>query len=247
MRRRGRAFDVVMVLALGAFVAVEIIGPAAPAPGASPADTFTHVEMVVDDGGLHVAPDSVAAGIVEFEVTDARTDRTRPLRVRSVPPPINLGAGTQRLLLRVLRSYALSAYEGDTQLPGGTFLSIIVPQLAAPREPVHTVTVDVEKGGISTPYRESRFEQPLIPFTDNAPPDSQPWTTVTAGPTKLVVRNKSGEAIRCSVPNGDRVPVVRRNHRSTIRVTLSTGGPNFAVLTCASGTQAQQFDFWTAS
>src|SRR4051812_12646000 len=236
-----------MVLALGAFVAIEIVGPVGPAPGASPSDTFTHVDMLVDDAGLHVAPASAAAGIVEFTVTDKRTDRSRELRVKSVPPALDLGAGTRRHSLRVLRSYALAAYEGDTQLPGATLVSITVPELAAPREPVHRVTLDVQKDGVSTPYRDSRFEQPLHPFTDNALPDNRPWTAVAAGATQLVVRNESGDAIRCSVPGGDHVRVIRRNHRSTIRVALRAGGANFAALTCASGTHAQQFDFWIAS
>ncbi len=245
MRRRGRGFDVVMGLAVASFIALEIIGPAAPAPGAPPADTFTHVDMVVDDGGLHVQPRDVPAGEVEVTLVDNRTQKTEALTVKGVQAPFVFSAGTQLRTLRVLRRYDLVPYSGNVQQGAPSDMQIIVPQLASPREPLHTVTLDVRPGGISTPYREARFEQPLFAFGDITPPDTRPWTTVVAGSTALVVRNKTGHSISCAVPSGDRVPVIRRNHRSTIHVVLKNAAPNFSVVTCTSGTDAQMFDVWT--
>ena len=44
MRRRGRFFDVVMIVALAAFVVLQVAGPADVGSAAAPSDTSTRVD-----------------------------------------------------------------------------------------------------------------------------------------------------------------------------------------------------------
>jgi hypothetical protein len=252
--RRGRAFDVVMMLAVAAFVALQIVGPPAPAPAALPGDTFTHVDMVVDEGGLHVTPNEVPAGQVEVSLVDNRADTRAPLTVKGVQAPFVFDVGTQLRTLRNVRRYDLVAYAGNSQHGSSSFVQITVPRLPAPVRPdaAHVVTLDVRDDGIMTPYREARLEQPVKPFvTADPPPDSRRWTTVAPGDTKVVVRNRTSRPLVCSVSGGDHAAKVGGHRRSSLRTILTADGapnmPGFFVVTCTAEGVSRKFDFWTAS
>src|SRR5436309_12871930 len=84
--RYGRVIvNLVIVGACAGLIALEIAGPGNPAPTGRPTDTFTHLDVKVDDRGVHIPVRNVAAGNVEITLTDARTHKANPLTVTSNP------------------------------------------------------------------------------------------------------------------------------------------------------------------
>jgi len=94
-------------------------------------------------------------------------------------------------------------------------LTVVVPVLAPPREPADVVTLVVSDDGVVTPERDARFEQPVFPFTDDGPPASRPWTTVSNGRFDIRVRNHTGSRLTCALdpPRCDGRRVVALRHR----------------------------------
>ena len=234
------AVDAVIVLFLAGLVLLIARNEAPTEPKARPAETFSHVDLVVDDRGVHATPKTVPAGHVEVTMTDQRSDKTHPVSVRSVPPPLGMTVGTKLIALRIAgRGYALTADVNGEPLPEGDSVSVVVPELAAPQEPAHQVTVEVAEDGITTPAREARRGQPLLLTTENEPPMAQPWTTVVPGKTEIVVRNRTGAEQQCSV--GDESVSV--DETATL-ITQLGGDDGFATLTCAGGGRSFSFGLW---
>ncbi len=239
MRRRGRVFDLVAVLCLAVIIVVQVAARerVENAPAAVARDTFTHVDIVVDDAGLHVTPDSVASGQVEITVVDKRPTPSAALAVRADGGSLDLDVGTQVRALRNVRRYQLRAFVGACRIGAtGAVMRVVVPMLAAPREAPHVVTVDVHDAGVSMPYREARLDQPSLAGTDRAVAESQPWTSVAAGDTSIVVRNATGQDLSCTLGSAGNGVVVDAHDNATLHAALETRtAPDSGVyaITCA--------------
>jgi hypothetical protein len=239
--RRLRAFDLVAIGVVGAFVAIEIVGPATAPQPRRPVDTITHVDVTVDDSGLHIAPTTVPAGLVELTVADHRKDTRPAVQLSSVPKAVSMGPGTQLFTLRVLRNYELAATWGTRRMSAA--LTIVVPTLAPSTEVrPDRLSLTLHRHSIMASRRDVRLEQPVEPGFEE-PPASRPWTAVAAGPISVVIRNESGARQSC-VLGGD--ISVASGHTGTLKVTLPAGtSARYAFLTCYGLGTAQYFDIWT--
>jgi hypothetical protein len=245
--RVGRIIKGVGALALAGFAFAAFTAPASGAPAREVNDTFTHVDVRVADGGLTVTPSTVPAGLVEITVIDARTDHSSALSVRSVPPPVNAGPGTTLYTLRALRRYALAAFADNRPLSSGNAgLTIVVPDVRAPREEAHVVRVDVRNDAIITPRREMKRQQPFVPFITNpVPADDQLWTKVATGETTVRVHNTTNTTQHCAVNDGTARSVTVKPHSTKVLgAALEPNDVRFLVLTCNAGGSIRQFDFW---
>jgi hypothetical protein len=221
--RYGRVIvNLVIVGACACLIALEIAGPGNPAPTGRPTDTFTHLDVKVDDRGVHIPVRNVAAGNVEITLTDARTHKANPLTVTSNPRALSLAPGTQLATLRTLTTYQLSAYAAGKKMPGSGAIAVVMPQLGAPREPSDRVTITLDATGMNTPYRDARFDKPLFAGPTNATDAVFAWTAVGAGATRLVIRNHSHRAATCAVDDGAATALPSGASR-TVQVALARG------------------------
>jgi hypothetical protein len=236
-----RISDVLLGLVVVGLVAIEALSPGSPAQTTAPTETFTHIDATLNDTGLVLSTHTVPAGIVEIAFVDTRTDRSQPARLDSVPPAVSMAPGTALLTLRVLRDYAISARLETTNVGGGS-LSVVVPDFATSKEPEHQVTVEFTTRGATTPHRQSRREQPVIAFSDQAPPGDRAWTTTAAGATTVVVHNATKADMQCRVGSEGAVRVARgqTERRSVAAVARDV---RYVVLDCGG---TNQFDFWIA-
>lgn len=257
-RRLPRSVDIAVSALIVGAIAVIAIDPGSPARASAPVDTFTHVDVSVDDSGLHVTPATVPAGVVDVTVADNRADKSVPFSIQSVPPVSTpYTVGNRMVELRVVQTYAVRAVVAGRTV-GNATLDITVPKLAAPREDAHVVTLDVTRNGVSTPRRESRYEQPVLPFTTNPPPSGRPWTSGAAGVTKVVIRNRAGAPQTCTVDGTQKTIDVARGGTGSVNVFLSSTetveqsrsgaifeatsqNTNVAVVTCTGGGASRAF------
>jgi hypothetical protein len=193
------ATNLVITGACVALIALEIAGPRDPTPARPPADTFTHIDVRVDDNGVHVPVHNAPAGEVEVTLTDARTKANAALTVTSSPHALRLHAGTQLVTMRDLTTYELRANAGAHAMRGTDWLKIVMPRLDAAREPANRVTVNIDTSGMSTPYRDARFEAPTTNAGPDGPGASIPWTTVGVGSATVVLHNHRTTALKCTV------------------------------------------------
>jgi hypothetical protein len=203
-------------------IALEIAGPGDSVTARRPVDTFTHVDVKVDDQGVHSPDQKIAAGQVEITLTDARTHTTGALTVTSDPNAFSLHPGTQLTTIRDLTTYRLIASVGAHAMPGTATLAIVMPTLAAPTESAHQVTVNVETSGVDLPHRDARFDAPVAPGANDATSAAVPWTTVASGPARVVIHNHQPGALTCKVNNGTSVTIASGASRS-IRATFAPG------------------------
>lgn len=217
--RYGRlVVNLVITGACVGLIALEIAGPSNGKTTRRPIDTFSHVDVRVDDHGVHVPVGNVAAGEVEVTLTDARTHTKSPLLVASEPPGLSLHPGTQLTTLRDLTTYQLTA----KPMTGSGSLTVVMPRLDATREPGNRVTVNVDTNGMNTPYRDTRLESPVAAGATDALNASVPWTTVVAGPGTVVIRNHQPSTLTCSVDGGAATAIPHGATR-TIKATFAPG------------------------
>jgi len=203
-------------------IALEIMGPGTSGPGAHPVDTFSHLDVRVDDTGPHVSQPQVPAGQVEVTVVDARSNQRAPLSVRSQPAALDLHAGTQLTTIRVLQTSTLHAFAGDDPLNGAAVVTVVPPSLAPSREASNRVTLAVEKTGISARYRDARFEEPVDGRSVPAASDDTPWTRVAPGRVAIVIQNREGASLSCTYDDGSAMSIAPGKTRSA-PATLTTG------------------------
>ncbi len=221
--RYGRlAVNLLVAGACVSLVALEIAGPGNTTSARRPVDTFTHVDVRVDDRGVHVPVHEVAAGEVEVTLTDARTGSKSPLTVISDPHALVLRPGTELTTMRELTTYKLRANAGAHALPGTDSLTVVMPQLGATLEAPGRVTVNIDAAGMNTPYRDERFEAPIAAGSADATSASIPWTTVTPGAATVVLHNHRSTDITCAIANGSSVLVPSGGARS-VAVTFVRG------------------------
>jgi len=243
-----RAFAGAVSGALGALLLVAVVpAGAASQPRYETTHTRSQVSLRIDDNGVTVnrnrptASVEVQAGIVTFDVADARTDTSTPATVRFLNAPgIVLDPGPSERTLAVLRTYTLAAaWDGSPPLPDTVSLTVGFPMLAPPAEREHRVSVTVGRSAINTPRRDSRFVEPRLPFSDD-PVHTAPWTTVSSGPGRIQLRNTSGVRQNCTVTQGSEVSSVILRRSATRTIAVDFAGSR-ADVSCTAGATTTQF------
>jgi hypothetical protein len=248
--RRVRVWDVLGVVALAAFVVLQVVARVNQVSEARASDTFTHVDIVVDDDGVQVTPSEVPAGIVEVGVADKRAKGAGALTVRDEGEGVVFREGTNIHTLRVVRGYDLRAFSGRGEIEGvHGDMRVTVPALTAPREDANVVTVDVRAGGLSTPNRDARLEQPIAAESDaGGPAEHHPWTTIAPGEIDFVVRNETSGRVGCQIDGVTKLVFV--DGQETLRATLDRDGardtPGSYVLSCLDGDAIKRLGLWMA-
>ncbi len=238
-----RTIDAAIGLGMAGLVLLIAQDPSTPQPDPTPDETFTHVELIVDDSGVTAQPSRADAGQVEFTVVDRRTDKNEPLQIRSEPPAIETNGGSSLTALRTLGHYVLVAEVDDTKLRRTSTLDVRVPVLAAPEEAADRVTLDVRDDVIMATNRETRRGMPIASFTSSfASIEHQPWTAVVAGPAEIVVRNRTSALQACEID--DEKVDIEPGKRETLRVAFTDAPPRAQTLRCTGAGTPQSFGFW---
>lgn len=245
-RASRRAITALFVGLIAGLVALAIVGPTAPAPASTPADTFNHVDVNVSDAGFDVTPSTIPAGLVEVAMNDRRADTTHSIIVSS-----DLGSlvpGAQVVSWRVLGGHLLTVHDVSGAFTFDRLIKIAVPQLAAPAESANRISLDIRANGITAPERDVRREQPYLPaFSSSAPPDDRAWTAVASGRYQVALHNSSGTEQQCSIDPVLRKQRVGAGATVSMGVGLQPNGPDGShtyVLTCVGGGATRQFDLW---
>ena len=245
MRRAVRVgLDVTLAIAVVALGAYAVAGPSSPGPAAQPSDTYTRVDVVLDRAGLHVNPARVPAGQVEFAFADQRTSAHAVAVVTTDPVTSSFTDGVPELVeMRQLRAYTVRVFDaGESRPLATTSVRVVVPTLAAPREPTNQVAVEVRADGITASRRDTRLEEPqLVAATSASVADAMPWTEVTPGPVTVDVRNRTGTALSCTAAGV--AARIGSGDRAQLRVVIPpTPGPS--AITCNGRAVVQRLDLW---
>jgi hypothetical protein len=231
---------------IAGLITLAIVGPTPSAPASTPADTFNHVEVNVSDGGFDIVPSVVPAGLVEVAMNDRRADTTHSIIVSS-----DLGTlvpGSQVASWRVLGGHLLTVHDISGKFVFDRMIKIAVPQLASATESAHQITLDIRAGGITTPHRDVRREQPYVPaFSTSAPPNDWLWTSVAPGRYEVALHNTSGTEQQCSIDPVLRKQRVAAGATASVEVALQQNGPDGShtyEVACVGGGVTRQFDIW---
>lgn len=234
-----RTIDAAIALGLAGLVFLVARDPSTPQPDPTPAETFSHVEVTVDDAGVTASPERVDAGHIEFTVVDRRTNQDEKLLIRSEPPGIQTSGGSSLTELRALGHYVLVAEVDEKALQSSSAIDVAVPQLAAPNEPADRVTLDLRDDLLFSPKREARRDMPIpSPAASFKALEHQPWTTVASGPTSIIVRNRTDQSQRCEVA-GESVDVAA-GERATLTASFDREPVGAYELICGD----RSFGFW---